>query len=55
MTSINDEAFGKLEYKNNFWRGETTIKMFGVENEILLSVDAYENTDFSKDRFYFSG
>ena len=47
MTIINDEAFGKLEYKNNFWRGKTTIKMFGVENEILLSVDAYENTDFS--------
>ncbi|MES9793891.1 hypothetical protein ABWL24_26090, partial [Priestia megaterium] len=47
MTRINDESFGKLEYKNNFWRGKTTIKMFGVEKEILLSVDAYENTDFS--------
>ncbi|WKU21108.1 MULTISPECIES: DUF6985 domain-containing protein [Priestia] len=47
MTRINDELFGKLEYKNNFWRGKTTIKMFGVEKEILLSVDAYENTDFS--------
>ncbi|MGG3193088.1 MULTISPECIES: DUF6985 domain-containing protein [Priestia] len=47
MTRINDELFGKLEYKNNFWRGKTTIKMFGEEKEILLSIDAYENTDFS--------
>ncbi|MED3882683.1 hypothetical protein [Priestia megaterium] len=41
MTRINDELFGKLEYKNNFWRGKTTIKMFGEEKEILLSIDAY--------------
>jgi len=47
MTRINDELFGKLEYKNNFWRGKTTIKMFGEEKEILLSIDAYENTDLS--------
>ncbi|AXI29759.1 hypothetical protein CIB87_12325 [Priestia megaterium] len=47
MTRINDELVGKLENKNNFWRGKTTIKMFGVEKEILLSIDAYENTDFS--------
>ncbi|MDE8673613.1 DUF6985 domain-containing protein [Priestia aryabhattai] len=47
MTRINDELFGKLEHKNNFWRGKTTIKMFGEEKEILLSIDAYENTDFS--------
>ncbi|WP_049165006.1 MULTISPECIES: DUF6985 domain-containing protein [Priestia] len=46
-TRINDELFGKLEHKNNFWRGKTTIKMFGEEKEILLSIDAYENTDFS--------
>ncbi len=31
MTKINDELFGELEYKNNFWRGEMTIKMFNVE------------------------
>ncbi len=31
MKMIDDELFGKLEYKNNFWRGKTTIKMFGVE------------------------
>ena len=47
MTMIDDELFGNLEYKNNFWRGKTTIKMFGVEKEILLSIDAYEKTDFS--------
>ena len=47
MTRINDELFGKLEHKNNFWRGKTRIKMFGEEKEILLSIDAYENTDFS--------
>ncbi|MCZ8496730.1 hypothetical protein O8X31_22850 [Priestia megaterium] len=47
MTMIDDELFGNLEYKNNFWRGKTTIKMFGVEKEILLSIDAYENTDCS--------
>ncbi|MDC7769768.1 MULTISPECIES: DUF6985 domain-containing protein [Priestia] len=47
MTRINDELFGKLEHKNNFWRGKTTIKMFGEEKEILLSIDAYENTNFS--------
>lgn len=28
MTKIN---FGELEYKNNFWQGEMTIKMFNVE------------------------
>lgn len=47
MTYINDELFGKLEYKNNYWRGKTTIRMFDLENEILLSVDAHENADFS--------
>lgn len=44
---INDDLFGKLEYKNNFWRGKTTIRMFDLEKEILLSVDAHENADFS--------
>ncbi|MBD8028388.1 hypothetical protein H9636_17240 [Ureibacillus sp. Re31] len=47
MTKINDELFGELEYKNNFWRGEMTIKMFNVERKILLSVDAHEDADFS--------
>ncbi|USL40245.1 DUF6985 domain-containing protein [Priestia megaterium] len=47
MAMIDDELFGKLKYKNNFWRGKTMIKMFDVEKEILLSVDTYENTDFS--------
>ncbi|YBV88264.1 hypothetical protein M1D53_14345 [Bacillus sp. PK9-021] len=47
MTIINDDLFGKLEYKNNFWRGKTTIRMFDVEQEILLSVDSDENADFS--------
>lgn len=47
MTMINDELFGELEYKNNFWRGEMTIKMFNLENKILLSVDAHEDADFS--------
>lgn len=47
MAIINDELFGKLEYKNNFWRGKTTIRMFDLEREILLSVDAHENADFS--------
>ncbi|NBJ71719.1 MULTISPECIES: hypothetical protein [Clostridia] len=54
MTKINDELFGELEYKNNFWRGEMTIKMFNVERKILLSVDAHEDADFSniqKDAF----
>ncbi|KQL35462.1 hypothetical protein [Psychrobacillus sp. FJAT-21963] len=47
MTMINDELFGKLEYKNNFWRGKTTITMFDLEKEILLSVDAHESANFS--------
>ncbi|SNZ14016.1 hypothetical protein SAMN05421503_2198 [Terribacillus aidingensis] len=47
MTKINDELFGELEYKNNFWRGEMTIKMFNVERKIILSVDAHEDADFS--------
>ncbi|OIK04412.1 hypothetical protein [Bacillus sp. MUM 13] len=47
MTMINDELFGKLEYKNNFWRGEMTIKMFNLEKKILLSVDAHEDAVFS--------
>lgn len=47
MTMINDELFGELEYKNNFWRGEMTIKMFNFKNKILLSVDAHEDADFS--------
>ncbi|MFD0048963.1 DUF6985 domain-containing protein [Actinomycetes bacterium NPDC127524] len=47
MTMINDELFGKLEYKNNFWRGEMTIKMFNLEKKILLSVDAHEDAEFS--------
>ncbi len=54
MTIINDELFGKLEYKNNFWRGKTTIKMFDLENKIILSVDADESANFSsvqKDAF----
>ncbi|ANC78755.1 hypothetical protein ABE65_018900 [Fictibacillus phosphorivorans] len=54
MTIINDELFGELEYKNNFWRGKTTIKMFDLEKEIILSVDADESANFSsvqKDAF----
>lgn len=47
MTKINDELFGELEYKNNFWRGEMIIKMFNIERKILLSVDAHEDADFS--------
>jgi hypothetical protein len=47
MTLINDELFGELEYKKNFWRGEMTIRMFNVEEKILLSVDAHEDADFS--------
>lgn len=47
MTMINDDLFGKLEYKNKFWRGKTTIRMFDLEKEILLSIDAHENADFS--------
>ncbi len=47
MTIINDDLFGKLEYKNNFWRGKTTIRMFDLEKDILLSIDANENADFS--------
>ena len=44
---INDDLFGKLEYKNNFWRGKTTIRMFDLEKEILLSIDSHESADFS--------
>ena len=47
MTLINDDLFGKLEYKNNFWRGKTTIRMFDLEKEIFLSIDAHESADFS--------
>ena len=47
MAMINDDLFGRIEYKNNFWRGKTTIIMFGVENEILLSIDAHEDANFS--------
>ena len=47
MTIINDDLFGELEYKNNFWRGKTTIIMFGLEKEILLSIDGHESADFS--------
>lgn len=47
MTFINDELFGELEYINNFWRGKTTIRMFDLEKEMLLSVDAQESADFS--------
>ena len=32
MTNINDELFGKLEYKNNFWRGKTTVVFWEHEN-----------------------
>ncbi|AIF44502.1 hypothetical protein [Virgibacillus sp. SK37] len=48
MKMINDDLFGKLEYKNNFWRGKTTIRMFESKKEIRLSVDAHEDADFSK-------
>ena len=47
MKMINDELFGELEYKYNFWRGEMTIRMFNVEKRILLSVDGHEDADFS--------
>jgi len=47
MKMINHELFGKLEYKNNIWRGKITITMFNLEKEILLTVDAHESADFS--------
>ncbi|MGP1906852.1 DUF6985 domain-containing protein [Metabacillus sp. JX24] len=47
MTVINDELFGELEYKKNFWRGEMTIRLFNIEKKILLSVDAHEDAAFS--------
>ncbi len=47
MTVIYDELFGELEYKTNFWRGKTTITLFDLENEILLSVDGDESANFS--------
>lgn len=47
MTMIIDDLFGKLEYKNNFWRGKATIRMFDLEKEILVSIDAHESADFS--------
>ncbi len=56
MKNINDELFGELEYKTNFWRGKITIKMFNLEKVILLSVDADESADFSsiqKDAFRY--
>lgn len=33
MTVINDELFGELEYKNNFWRGKMSLKMFNQEKK----------------------
>ena len=39
MTMINDDLFGELEYKNNFWRGKTTLRMFDLEKEIILSIE----------------
>jgi flagellar motility protein MotE (MotC chaperone) len=54
IINVNDELFGRLEYINNFWRGKTTIKMFDLEKEIILSVDADESANFSnvqKDAF----
>ena len=47
MTMINDDLFGELEYKNNFWRGKTTLRMFDLEKEIILSIDGHESADFS--------
>ena len=45
-----DELFGELEYQKNFWRGKTTIQMFDMDIEIVLSVDGHENADFSINR-----
>lgn len=47
MIKINDELFGELEYQKNFWRGKTTIQMFDMDIEIVLSVDGNEDADFS--------
>ncbi|MGE7184007.1 DUF6985 domain-containing protein [Peribacillus sp. NPDC006672] len=47
MIKINDELFGELEYQKNYWRGKTTILMFDMDIEIILSVDGHEDANFS--------
>ena len=47
MLQINDGLFGMLEYKNNYWRGNTVIRMFGKDIDVVLSVDGYDNANFS--------
>ncbi|WP_010532260.1 DUF6985 domain-containing protein [Lentibacillus jeotgali] len=47
MKKINDELFGELEYQKNYWRGKTTIQMFSMDIEIILTVDGREDADFS--------
>lgn len=48
MSTVHDNLFGKLVYKKHFWRGHTVIRMFGLEKEILLTVDGQEDAEFSK-------
>lgn len=47
MEIINDDLFGELVYKCNFWRGKVFLTMFNVKTEIRLTVDAHETADFS--------
>ena len=47
MLQINDGLYGMLEYKNNYWRGNTVIRMFGKDIDVVLSVDGYDNANFS--------
>lgn len=47
MNKINDDLFGELEYKENYWRGKATIQMFEMKIDVVLSVDGHENADFS--------
>ena len=48
MSTFHDNLFGVLVYKKHFWRGHTVIRMFGLEKEILLTVDGQEDAEFSK-------
>ncbi len=43
---MNDDLFGEIPF-DLYWSGQTNIIMFGVEREIILSIDVKEDGNFS--------
>lgn len=45
MTKINHHLFGEISY-DLYWSGQAQIKIFGVERNVILSIDGNEEAVF---------